>query len=138
MVLAVYAGDNGAVKVSPWWLVASYGVITVGELCLSPMGLSFVSKLSPARITALMMGGFFLANSVGNKLSGILASTWYSYDNKMNYFLVNFALLIFATLLGASMLKTKRKRTFNANKNCFGIIYLSTFLFGDGSRGLCW
>uniref|UniRef100_UPI0025D0A4A3 peptide MFS transporter n=1 Tax=uncultured Chryseobacterium sp. TaxID=259322 RepID=UPI0025D0A4A3 len=73
MVLAVWAGDNGAVKVSPWWLVASYGVITVGELCLSPMGLSFVSKLSPARITALMMGGFFLANSVGNKLSGILA-----------------------------------------------------------------
>ena len=105
MVLAVYAGDNGAVKVSPWWLVASYGVITIGELCLSPMGLSFVSKLSPARITALMMGGFFLANSVGNKLSGILASTWYSYDNKMYYFLVNFALLIFATLLGASMLK---------------------------------
>ena len=109
MVLAVYAGDNGAVKVSPWWLVASYGVITVGELCLSPMGLSFVSKLSPARITALMMGGFFLANSVGNKLSGILASTWYSYDNKMNYFLVNFALLIFATLLGASMLKRLNK-----------------------------
>ncbi|WEK69582.1 MAG: peptide MFS transporter [Candidatus Chryseobacterium colombiense] len=105
MVLAVWAGDNGAVKVSPWWLVASYGVITVGELCLSPMGLSFVSKLSPARITALMMGGFFLANSVGNKLSGILASTWYNYDNKMNYFLVNFALLIFATLLGLSMLK---------------------------------
>ncbi len=109
MVLAVWAGDNGAVKVSPWWLVASYGVITVGELCLSPMGLSFVSKLSPARITALMMGGFFLANSVGNKLSGILASTWYSYDNKMNYFLVNFALLIFATLLGVSMLKRLNK-----------------------------
>ena len=109
MVLAVNAGDNGAVKVSPWWLVASYGVITIGELCLSPMGLSFVSKLSPARITALMMGGFFLANSVGNKLSGILASTWYSYDNKMNYFLVNFALLIFATLLGASMLKRLNK-----------------------------
>ncbi|WP_027380026.1 peptide MFS transporter [Chryseobacterium daeguense] len=109
MVLAVMAGDNGAVKVSPWWLVAGYGVITIGELCLSPMGLSFVSKLSPARITALMMGGFFLANSVGNKLSGILASTWYSYDNKMNYFLVNFALLIFATLLGLSMLKRLNK-----------------------------
>jgi len=109
MVLAVWAGDNGAVKVSPWWLVAGYGVITVGELCLSPMGLSFVSKLSPSRITALMMGGFFLANSVGNKLSGILASTWYSYDNKMNYFLVNFGLLIFATLLGLSMLKRLNK-----------------------------
>jgi POT family proton-dependent oligopeptide transporter len=105
----VMVGDNGAEKVSPLWLVAGYGVITIGELCLSPMGLSFVSKLSPARITALMMGGFFLANSVGNKLSGILASTWYSYDNKMNYFLVNFALLIFATLLGLSMLKRLNK-----------------------------
>ena len=109
MVLAVYAGDNGAVKVSPWWLVASYGVITVGELCLSPMGLSFVSKLSPARITALMMGGFFLANSVGNKLSGILASTWYSYENKANFFIVNFGLLLLATLLGLSILKRLNK-----------------------------
>ncbi len=109
MVGAVYAGQNGLVKVSALWLFASYGVITVGELCLSPMGLSFVSKLSPARLTALMMGGFFLANSVGNKLSGILASTWYNYENKANYFLVNFALLIFATLLGLSMLKRLNK-----------------------------
>ncbi len=105
MVFAVQAGNNGAVKVSPWWLIAGYGVVTIGELCLSPMGLSFVSKISPARITALMMGGFFLANSVGNKLSGILASTWYDYENKENYFYVNFALLIFATLLGLLMLK---------------------------------
>lgn len=109
MVLAVSAGENGTVKVSPWWLVASYGVITVGELCLSPMGLSFVSKLSPARLTALMMGGFFLANSVGNKLSGILASTWYNYENKSNYFMVNFGLLIFATILGLLMLKRLNK-----------------------------
>lgn len=105
MFFAVFAGNNGAEKVSPLWLVASYGVITIGELCLSPMGLSIVSKLSPTRITALMMGGFFLANSVGNKLSGILASTWYSYENKEYYFLVNFGLLIFATVLGLSMLK---------------------------------
>lgn len=109
MVLAVNAGSNGAVKVSAWWLVASYGVVTIGELCLSPMGLSFVSKLSPPRITALMMGGFFLANSVGNKLSGILSSTWYQYENKANYFLVNFGLLIFATLLGLTMLKKLNK-----------------------------
>lgn len=109
MVGAVYAGNNGAEKVSALWLVAGYGVVTIGELCLSPMGLSFVSKLSPARLTALMMGGFFLANSVGNKLSGILASTWYNYENKANYFLVNFGLLIFATLLGVSMLKRLNK-----------------------------
>lgn len=109
MVAAVFAGQNGAVKVSPFWLVACYGVVTIGELCLSPMGLSVVSKLSPSRITALMMGGFFLANSVGNKLSGILASTWYNYENKEYYFLVNFALLIFAFVLGLFMLKFLNK-----------------------------
>lgn len=109
MVGAVYAGGNGEVKVSSLWLVASYGVITVGELCLSPMGLSIVSKLSPPRITALMMGGFFLSTSIGNKLSGILASTWYSYDNKVNYFLVNFLLLVLATILGLTILKKLNK-----------------------------
>jgi len=109
MVGAAYVGSNGEVKVSALWLVASYGVVTVGELCLSPMGLSVVSKLSPPRITALMMGGFFLANSVGNKLSGILASTWYNYENKEYYFLVNFGLLIFAFFIGLLMLKFLNK-----------------------------
>lgn len=58
VMVGVYAGNNGAEKVSALWLIAGYGVVTIGELCLSPMGLSFVSKLSPARLTALMMGGF--------------------------------------------------------------------------------
>jgi POT family proton-dependent oligopeptide transporter len=105
MVAAVYFSKNGGVKASALWLVAAYASVTLGELCLSPMGLSITSKLSPKRITNLMMGGFFLANSVGNKLSGILSSTWYSYENKMNYFLFNFGLLLFATILGLLMLK---------------------------------
>ena len=109
MVGAVYAGDNGAYKVSPLWLFAAYGIITVGELCLSPMGLSLVSKLSPPRITALMMGGFFLSTSIGNKLSGVLASMWYSYEDKANFFWVNFALLLIATLLGVAILKPLNK-----------------------------
>ena len=109
MVGAVYAGNNGEVKVSSLWLIAAYGVITIGELCLSPMGLSLVSKLSPPRLTALMMGGFFLATSIGNKLSGVLASMWYDYDNKANFFLVNFGLLLLATLLGLSILKRLNK-----------------------------
>ena len=109
MVGAVYAGDNGAYKVSPLWLFAAYGIITVGELCLSPMGLSLVSKLSPPRITALMMGGFFLSTSIGNKLSGILASMWYSYEDKAYFFWVNFALLLIATLLGVAILKPLNK-----------------------------
>ena len=109
MVGAVYAGDNGLIKVSAIWLIASYGVITLGELMLSPMGLSLVSKLSPPRITALMMGGFFLSTSIGNKLSGVLASFWYEYDNKAYFFVVNFGLLMIATILGLSILKRLNK-----------------------------
>ncbi len=105
MVAAVYIGSNGAVKVSPLWLIGCYGVITVGELFLSPMGLSLVSKLSPPRLTALMMGGFFLSTSIGNKLSGILASTWYSYDNKAHFFLFNCGLLLASAAMGFLLLK---------------------------------
>ena len=93
MVAAVKVGNNGAEKVSVWWLMGSYGIVTIGELFLSPMGLSLVSKLSPVRITSLMMGGWFLSTSIGNKLSGILASKWDEYDNKANYFWLNFILL---------------------------------------------
>lgn len=98
MVAAVKVNINGMEKASVWWLMGSYGVVTVGELLLSPMGLSLVSKLSPVRITSLMMGGWFLATSIGNKLSGVLASMWDGYDNKANYFWLNFALLMAAAL----------------------------------------
>lgn len=96
MLGAVWASNGGLIKSSPWWLVAAYGVSTVGELCLSPMGLSLVSKLSPPRLTAIMMGGWFLSTSIGNKLSGILATMWDNYDKKGYYFMVNFALLAIA------------------------------------------
>ncbi len=109
MVLAAYIGSNGELKVSPLWLVACYGVITIGELCLSPMGLSLVSKLSPPRITALMMGGFFLSTSIGNKLSGVLASMWYDYEHKANFFIVNFILLMIATIFAVFLLKWLNK-----------------------------
>ncbi len=105
MVAAVYIGSNGAIKVSPLWLIACYGVITVGELFLSPMGLSLVSKLSPPRLTALMMGGFFLSTAIGNKLSGVLATFWYGYENKANFFLVNCILLLASAGLAFAILK---------------------------------
>lgn len=105
MVWAVYAGGNGDVKVSALWLVGCYGVITVGELLLSPMGLSLVSKLSPPRLTALMMGGFFLSTSIGNKMSGVLASKWYDYENKADFFLFNCMLLLIATVLAFLVLR---------------------------------
>lgn len=109
MVAAVYAGNNGSEKVSVWWLIGGYGVITIGELLLSPMGLSLVSKLSPVRITSLMMGGWFLATSIGNKLSGILASMWDTYENKANFFWLNFILLMAAAAMLFLMLKNLNK-----------------------------
>lgn len=105
MVLAVYYTNNGMSKASAWWLIASYGVITVGELLLSPMGLSMVSKLAPLRLTALMMGGWQLATSIGNKLSGVLAKNWDKFDNKANYFWLNFILLMIAFLIMLLLLK---------------------------------
>jgi len=105
MVAAVSVSNNGAEKASVWWLLGTYGVITIGELLLSPMGLSLVSKLSPVRLTSLMMGGWFLATSIGNKLSGILATMWDGYGNKAHFFWVNFALLMFATFIIFAMLK---------------------------------
>ncbi len=74
-------------------MIATYAVITVGELCLSPMGLSMVSKMAPARLAGLMMGGWQLATSLGNKLSGVLATMWDRYDDKSLFFWVNFGLL---------------------------------------------
>lgn len=109
MIAAVKIGGNGTEKVSVWWLVANYGIITIGELFLSPMGLSVVSKLSPVNITSLMMGGWFLSTSIGNKLSGVLASMWDTYDNKVNFFWVNFALLMFATVLMFALVKQLNK-----------------------------
>lgn len=85
--------------------MGTYGVVTIGELFLSPMGLSLVSKLSPQRFTSLMMGGWFLATSIGNKLSGVLASQWDAYSNKAHYFWLNFFLLLAAALLLFAMLK---------------------------------
>ncbi len=69
----VWAGDDGAAKISAMWLIVFYAVITFGELCLSPMGLSLVTKLAPKRLVGLMMGGWFLSTSIGNKMSGFIS-----------------------------------------------------------------
>lgn len=94
MVAAAKSIDSATDKASALWLWASYGVITIGELCLSPMGLSLVSKLSPPRLTSLMMGGWFLSVSIGNKLSGILSGLWEQYPDKSDFFLTNFFIVI--------------------------------------------
>lgn len=64
--------SNGTALVSPWWLVASYLFQTMGELCLSPVGLSSMTKLSPRKYVGQMMGIWFLASALGNVIGGIV------------------------------------------------------------------
>ncbi|MFO0966339.1 MAG: peptide MFS transporter [Gemmataceae bacterium] len=63
-------------RISVLWLVGAYFLITVGELCISPMGLSLVSKLAPRRAAGIWMGGWFVATSLGNYLAGFLGIFW--------------------------------------------------------------
>ena len=73
LVPAAKVAQGQGVLVSPWWLVGVYFVHTIGELCLSPVGLSIVTKLAPYRIAGAMMGLWFLSIAVGNKLAGWVA-----------------------------------------------------------------
>ena len=67
-------------RVSFWWLVGLYFLEVCGEMCLSPVGLSTVTKLSPPKLVGIMMGVWFLAASLGNKLAGYLSSFFVSND----------------------------------------------------------
>ncbi len=68
----IIVGSNGALKVSALWLTASYLFQTIGELCVSPVGLSSMTKLSPRRYVGQMMGIWFLASAVGNLIGGLV------------------------------------------------------------------
>lgn len=70
------AGSPSPDRVSPYWLIDTYLVLTFAELFLSPMGLSFVSKVSPVRFQGVMQGGWLLATAVGNKLLFIGSNFW--------------------------------------------------------------
>jgi POT family proton-dependent oligopeptide transporter len=73
MVVGAKGADQGA-RVSWVWLCAAYLCHTLGELCLSPIGLSYVTKVSPVRFASLMMGVWFLSNAAANKLGGTIAA----------------------------------------------------------------
>jgi proton-dependent oligopeptide transporter, POT family len=75
MIGAAVASAGGA-RVSPLWLVLSYWLQTMGELCLSPVGLSAMSKLAPVRIAGLIMGVWYLSLSVGNYMAGMASSVY--------------------------------------------------------------
>jgi POT family proton-dependent oligopeptide transporter len=95
LVPAGAMAQSGGVRVSPWWLVASYGISELGELCLYPVGLSAVTKLSPVRILGLMMGVWMLSNAFGNMLAGSSARFFVSMP--LQQYFGEVALILFVT-----------------------------------------
>ena len=89
VVMALAQGRADAIgKVGPQWLFFVYVLHTIGELCLSPVGLSMVTKLAPARVAALMMGIWFVANAAANFLAGILEELLKGTSVPLYWFLV--------------------------------------------------
>jgi POT family proton-dependent oligopeptide transporter len=94
-------------RVSPGWLIAAYGVLTAGELMLSPMGLSLVSKVAPVRLRGLMMGGWFMATAIGNKLTqiGVLWNDW----RHSSFWLLLSGLAVFMSIVLLFLLRPLKK-----------------------------
>jgi POT family proton-dependent oligopeptide transporter len=97
MYFAASIGGNTG-KVSPRWLISSYAVISLGELMLSPMGLSLVSKVAPIRMRGLMMGGWFVATAIGSKLT-VIGVYWDVWKHSTFFFVLATLALLMAGVL---------------------------------------
>lgn len=99
-------------RVSPYWLISSYLILTVAELFLSPMGLSFVSKVAPSRFQGLMQGGWLLATAAGNKLLFVGTLLWDKIQLSALWLVFIVCLLLSATFI-FSILKRLEKASSN-------------------------
>jgi POT family proton-dependent oligopeptide transporter len=108
IVLAIGQSRAEAIgMVGPWWLFWVYLLHTLGELCLSPVGLSMVSKLAPARLAALLMGIWYLANAAANYLAGILENLLSGSSIPLYWFLVGSSIGAGVVLLAITPLLKK-------------------------------
>jgi len=94
-------------RVSPFWLILAYAVISLGELMLSPMGLSLVSKVAPLRVRGLMMGGWFVATAIGNKLTAI--GVYWSIWKQSSFFIILGAMALVMAVVLTLLLKPLKK-----------------------------
>jgi proton-dependent oligopeptide transporter, POT family len=94
-------------RVSMWWLIIAYGVLSLGELMLSPMGLSLVSKVAPIRMRGLMMGGWFAATAIGNKLTGV-AKYWDLWSHA-NFFIILASMALFMAFVLLVLLRPLKR-----------------------------
>jgi len=100
-VAGLLGGDTG--RVSVWWLVSTYLLIALGEVCLSPMGLSLVNRIAPPRSRGMMMGAWFVSLSAGGYLSGAIGAYWTTMPHSRFFLLVVGILLLAAILLAIMM-----------------------------------
>ena len=108
MAEATVTGTNiYAYRVSPLWLLGAYGVLTTGELMLSPMGLSLVSKVAPRHLRGIMMGGWFVATAIGNKLTQI-GQLWDDMPHSSFWLLLSGCALVMALVLFALLRPLKK------------------------------
>jgi len=101
-----------ALRVTPYWLISSYLILTIAELFLSPMGLSFVSKVAPSRFQGLMQAGWLLATAVGNKLLFVGSKLW----DKVELWQL-WTVFIVCCLISAAFIFSIMKRLENATKS---------------------
>ena len=94
-------------RVSPAWLIIGYFILSLGELCLSPMGLSLVSKVAPPRMRGMMMGGWFVATAIGNKLTAI--GVFWEIWSHAKFFLVLASMALGMAILLLFILKPLKK-----------------------------
>ncbi|HMN23284.1 MAG TPA: peptide MFS transporter [Ignavibacteriaceae bacterium] len=104
------AGGSSSITVSAYWLMGTYFTLTIAELHLSPMGLSFVSKVAPPKMKGLMMGGWFGATAVGNYLSGFVGRFYQNWE-LWQFFLLLVITSFFAAIILRLFLKKLKRAT---------------------------
>ena len=102
------AGINPDVLVSPNWLISTYLVLTFAELLLSPMGISFVSKVAPPKYKGMMMGGWFVATAIGNYLVAIIGYLWGGMQLRMVWSVLIVCCLLSALFIFSIMKKLEK------------------------------
>jgi POT family proton-dependent oligopeptide transporter len=107
MVPAAALASHGN-RVGWWWLLGSYFLAAVGEMCLSPVGLSAMTKLAPARVASLIMGVWFMATAVGDFVSGRVAGLYESLSGTTIFGVVALVTLVFAVILALLVKPIKR------------------------------
>jgi dipeptide/tripeptide permease len=101
-------------RVSIWWLIAFYMILTMGELCLSPVGLSLVTKLAPPRHVGLLMGGWFLATAAAEKAAHTLGAYWGQMP-PMTFFTIFVVLAVVAALILGILVRPLKKMMHGVN-----------------------